>query len=176
MENPDKALAAVIEAIRRLNDEWAKIRVKPSRQRLAAAAPESGVAALAADFGLKSDDPYLQFLRLHDGWNEYSPGESLLSSADLLGTGKQAQRLRDAKQAQAEVGDAGAQAGFVVAVGNANDYCVYLDAKGDSTKTRAAVEWDAGGVIMRHTNFLAFLEARRDALREAMESDRKRRR
>jgi hypothetical protein len=113
MEKDQKRIEELVERVFALNQELHRLIGDESEQALGPPATEEQIEKVEKAFAIELPEDYRAFLRLHNGWREFSGGNSLLSTQEMLG-GELRDSIDSLKQTQRENGEDEAAAGFVI--------------------------------------------------------------
>lgn len=169
------SLESLIEEISRVHDEYDRARGKKPRQRRRPPATPGQIAAVERSTATKLPADYVQFLRLHDGWENFHADYSLLSTADILKpTGALGKRIAELNALLKQLPATAQQNPLIILAGENGNTAVYFDrSKQTPDGNMPAVEWDPGGEILRHRSFTDYLRNYKEFLAEQLESERK---
>jgi hypothetical protein len=169
MGRQEITIQSLVEAIRARNAEYSEVRGRESDQRLAGPATKAQIEKLEQVAGTRLPADYLEFLQLHNGWENFYADYSLLSTEQMVSGGSMAKRLQQLKELLAENPKTARQKPFIVLAGPFGKFTGYFDR---SVKMEF-VEWDPSGEIDRHKSFTAYLQASNRRLEEVIKSERK---
>jgi hypothetical protein len=163
-------LGSLAEATRVLNEEYSALRRQKSKQRLMQPATKAQVAKVEQAICTRLPADYGEFLQLHNGWENFYADYSLLSTKHLTTGGALAKRLAQLKDLLGENPKSAQHKPLIILAGPFGKLAVYFD----QSARMELVEWDPGGEIERHKNFVAYLRASKARLEDVIKMERKR--